>query len=850
MANDKKLVIKINADNSSFKARLNEAKLETEKLNKSFSDFSKKSAKAFAAISVAIGGNVLAFRNFEKQFTQVETLLDKSSFSTKSLENGIDDLRKGVLDLRAASGESFESLNKGLFDLVSAGVPAEDAITTLTAATNLAAAGATDVSTAVDGMTTAMNAFGIDASQAEEISQKFFFAQKEGKTTIAELSNSIGAAASSAASFGVSFEEVLAATAATTLAGKTASESLTGLNQVFVNIAKPTADAAKEAERLGVEFNSAALRSKGLEGFLSDLVKAEGFTTKSIERLFGSVEAMSVAFALTGKQSKAFNETLKSLQDEALLTETFNNALAKSNETVDKALSKLKGSFNAILVVLGEQFAPLIISIADKLNGFARKILNADKEILAKIKTISVFIASAAGIATALASAGAAIIVFKNLIRATGIQLLFTSKVAKVFWSAVFPFGRVAKIAAGLATLTAGFLGFKQAVKEDDSKTVVDSTEEKINSLLEEQNRLDEKRIESGEVAAAEAQRKIDAIQAEIDKLLELKGVKDSQLEADSERREESLEKEGEFQEREQERLRAHREKMEAIQRESDARLQASDKFIKKMQKDQGVKFNKDQKKELQDHLLGKSKTTNKFLLESISEQEKTDARFLKMQDKYGTTFAKVDKAFNNKKLQGAKDTANKFIYLKESENKAVAAIGKAAALINIGIDTAKGAISAYSALAGIPIVGPALGAAAAAAVVAFGAEQTANVLASGAVKGGYVSKGQPGKDDQPFMLSRGESVIPADITPELFNTFEQLRNLREGGGLSQVLAGQLQEQLQGITPTVFSSDSISVSEDNEEANRVVVDIELQEDVTDFITAQQRENQDLGIGIL
>lgn len=54
--------------------------------------------------------------------------------------------------------------------------------------------------------------------------------------------------------------------------------------------------------------------------------------------------------------------------------------------------------------------------------------------------------------------------------------------------------------------------------------------------------------------------------------------------------------------------------------------------------------------------------------------------------------------------------------------------IGKAAAIAQVAIDTPKAAMSAYSAMAGIPVVGPALGGIAAAAAVATGVAQIQNI--------------------------------------------------------------------------------------------------------------------------
>ena len=44
------------------------------------------------------------------------------------------------------------------------------------------------------------------------------------------------------------------------------------LNQVLANVLKPSAEAQKTAKALGLEFDAAAIKSKGLAGFLKDIV--------------------------------------------------------------------------------------------------------------------------------------------------------------------------------------------------------------------------------------------------------------------------------------------------------------------------------------------------------------------------------------------------------------------------------------------------------------------------------------------------------------------------------------------------------------------------------------------------
>ena len=410
MALNNELLIKINGSAKNFTDELDKAKKKTADLERSLASAAKVSAAAFVVLAGAVGLAVNQFSKFEKEFTNVVTLLDKTSFTTKSLKQGIDDLKNGVLQLGATSGENFETLNKGLFDIISATGDAENAMGVLAAATNLAIAGGTDVSVAVNGITGAIKAFGLETSDAQLVAEKFFQAQKGGKTTVEELSNSIGVAAATAKAYNVSLDELLAASTAATLASIKTNTTFTGLKAAFANISKPTEDAAKEAKRLGVEFNSTALRAQGLEGFLKSLTEAEGFTQQSVEKLFGSVEAQNIIFALTGEQAGAFASQIKLLGDEQNAAATFADALAVKQATTERAFARLARSVEAIGITFGEIFAPAINAAADALNSIAVEISKVDKRTLKVIAAITAVGLALTGLTTVLLLAGLAYI--------------------------------------------------------------------------------------------------------------------------------------------------------------------------------------------------------------------------------------------------------------------------------------------------------------------------------------------------------------------------------------------------------------------------------------------------------
>lgn len=107
---------------------------------------------------------------------------------------------------------------------------------------------------------------------------------------------------------------------------------------------------------------------------------------------------------------------------------------------------------------------------------------------------------------------------------------------------------------------------------------------------------------------------------------------------------------------------------------------------------------------------------------------------------------------------------------LATSKNKQLAAIGKAAAVTQTTIETYKSATSAYAAMSGIPIVGPALGAAAAAAAIAAGMANVSKIMSTNAqfaTGGSFTVGGSGGVDSQMVSMraSPGEKVTIATPT-------------------------------------------------------------------------------------
>lgn len=135
-----------------------------------------------------------------------------------------------------------------------------------------------------------------------------------------------------------------------------------------------------------------------------------------------------------------------------------------------------------------------------------------------------------------------------------------------------------------------------------------------------------------------------------------------------------------------------------------------------------------------------------------ISETGAIQAKVALFQQQYATQFQAASTALSN--LAG----------LQKSENKKQAAIGKAAAIAQAMINTYSSATASYNAMAGIPYVGPFLGAAAAAAAVAAGMANVQAIRSQSVAfrtGGDWTVGGHGGTDSQMvnFRATPGEKI-------------------------------------------------------------------------------------------
>ena len=186
----------------------------------------KTLAPISAGVGAILGASVKGASDFNDGMAKMSTLFDTTQTS-------VTDLSKEFLDLSNKTGLSATELAEAGYQALSAGQNVETVGKFVETAGNLAKAGFTSTTTAVDVLTTAMNAYGEGAGTAEEISNKLVRTQNLGKTTVDELASSMGKIIPTASSMGVNIDNLTSGYVSLTKQGIATAEATTYMNSML-----------------------------------------------------------------------------------------------------------------------------------------------------------------------------------------------------------------------------------------------------------------------------------------------------------------------------------------------------------------------------------------------------------------------------------------------------------------------------------------------------------------------------------------------------------------------------------------------------------------------------------------
>ena len=225
--------IAIIGDDSNLRKSLKGATRSVEGFGKKVGKIGAQAGLAFAGVAAGVATKgISAFADFEKGMNEVMTLLPGAG------EEAFGELSDQVKDFSKEFGVLPDKAIPALYSALSAGVPKDSVFEFMEIAQKAAKGGVTELETAVDALSSVVNAYGSEVIGATEASDLMFTAVRLGKTTFEEISKSIFQMAPIASAVGIPFKDLTASVANLTAQGTPTAVAATQMKAAMPNWAR------------------------------------------------------------------------------------------------------------------------------------------------------------------------------------------------------------------------------------------------------------------------------------------------------------------------------------------------------------------------------------------------------------------------------------------------------------------------------------------------------------------------------------------------------------------------------------------------------------------------------------
>lgn len=332
---------------------------------------------------------VRAFAEFEKGMSNVSTLVDTSTES-------MADMGKMVQKIGARTPVEMSQLTSALFDVRSAGIGADDAMSVLEKSAQLGTAGLGTTAQAARLAAGAINAWNLKGEDADRVYNTIFQTTKNGITTIAGLEQGFGAVAGKMASAGIGVEDYMASIAALTTTTLPASQAHTQMRAAVDGLEKSGKKTGKVFRKLGVkDFKELLAREGNVTEAFRKIADAAGDESGALKDLIGSSEGAAAVTALLGKQGDKQIATFEEMQKKSEGLTDVQIAFNKQNETSAAQWQRTKNQLTSAAISMGTVLAPALTKISQKVSELAAWFSGLDDDTKETIAKFAFFVAAA-----------------------------------------------------------------------------------------------------------------------------------------------------------------------------------------------------------------------------------------------------------------------------------------------------------------------------------------------------------------------------------------------------------------------------------------------------------------------
>jgi TP901 family phage tail tape measure protein len=336
-----------------------------------------------------------AAAQFETSTAMVATIADTSQKSLSSIS-------KEVRSYSTETGEAASDMAEATYQAISASVNTADAAAFAGTATKLAVGGFTSATTAVDVLTTAINAYGLAASDATQLSDYLITTQNLGKTSVDQLAQSVGKVIPLASAYNVQMDNLSSAYAVLTANGIATAESGTYLKSMLSELGDTGSDVSEVLlNSTGKTFAQLMEQGYSLGDVMAMLGDAVDGDSTAFNALWSSTEAGIGALSLFNAGADKYNSVLDSMRTSAGATEKAYSTMA---DTTDKSKQRMENSFNNLKISVGDVLNPALTQVYEGFTNVFAGMSDFVDEHPAVVAAISAIAVGVGGFTGALAA--------------------------------------------------------------------------------------------------------------------------------------------------------------------------------------------------------------------------------------------------------------------------------------------------------------------------------------------------------------------------------------------------------------------------------------------------------------
>lgn len=393
--------------------------------------FSQRSQKAVSALAGA-----LAASGIQKGVEEITKALMECSDAAKTFETSMNkvytianenavaqaDMSAQLLEKSTEMIQSANDMADATYNAISAGVDTADAVDFAATSTKLAVGGFTDATTAVDILTTAVNAYNLETEKSVEISDMLVTTQNEGKTTVNELGANMGKVIPLAAAYNVNMANLSTTYAKLTANGIKTAESTTYIKGMLNELGDSGSTVSKILrEETGLSFAELMEQGYSLGDVIEILGESVDGNTGAFNELWSSSEAGIGALSLLGTGAKEFNRVLDKMENSAGATDA---AFKKMTDSTEYAEKRMNNAIENLKIAIGNELNPALKDMYNKGADAFEWATDFVKEHPEVVKAITVVVATLGTAVVAIGAVTAAVAAFNAVIAVTNPAVL------------------------------------------------------------------------------------------------------------------------------------------------------------------------------------------------------------------------------------------------------------------------------------------------------------------------------------------------------------------------------------------------------------------------------------------